>query len=171
MVAALETYFDLDAAGRIRALWDAMEDVGIPSLRGLQSGRHRPHLSLAAAPTLDPVAVTAALADVPPLRPMRVRLDYIGIFVGRVLWLGPQVTADLLAHQQAVHDRLEAAGIAVDPMYRPGTWVPHVTVSMRVPLKQMPEAIRLCLDMLPVELTLTSAAVADYARNIYAPLP
>ena len=167
MVAALELYFDQAATARIRMLWDAMEDAGIPSLRDLTHGRHRPHLSLVAAPTFDADPVRLALDTFDVALPMSVKLVHIGIFPGRVLWLGPAPTHDLLDHQAEAYARLNAAGLVLDPYYRPGEWVPHVTASMRVPHKQMTDAIKLCMDVLPIEATVTGAAVADHARNVY----
>lgn len=43
----------------------------------------------------------------------------------------------------------------------------HRTLSTRVPLVRMTNAIRLCLDMLSLEATITGATVAD----LYHPLP
>jgi hypothetical protein len=167
VVAALECYLDSDASRRIRALWDALEAAGVPSLRGLTHRRHRPHVSLVAASSLDPVAVEAALAGLPAAPP----LGYVGQFVGRVLWLGPVTTPELLAHHAAVHGRLRAAGIGTDEVYRPGAWVPHCTVSMRVPGQMLTDAVRLCLEVLPIPATLAGAAVADHHRGIYHALP
>ncbi len=170
MVAALEMYLDPVASQRLRTLWDAMEEAGIPSLRDLTHRRHRPHVSLFSAPALDPDAVAAALRGITVAPPLRLNLNFVGTFVGRVLWLGPIVTSELLEHHRLVYDALTAGGVDVDPLYRPGEWAPHCTVSMRVPLRQMTDAIRLCMDTLPIEATVTSAAVADYARDIYRPL-
>jgi hypothetical protein len=167
MVAALEMYLDPVASLRVRTLWDAMEDAGIPSLRELTHRRHRPHISLVGAPALDPDAVTAALAGITVAPPMRLHLNFVGAFVGRVLWLGPIVTADLLAHHRVITDALAAGGVPIDPLYAAGEWAPHCTVSMRVPLKQMTDAVRLCMDVLPIEATISGAAVADYARDIH----
>jgi hypothetical protein len=171
MVAALECYLDGHATRRVRALWDALEAAGVPSLRDLTHGRHRPHLSLVSAEALDPERVAQALADLPAAPPLRLELGHVGQFVGRVLWLGPTPTSELLAHQAAVHERLAAAGVTVDEFYRPGAWVPHCTVSMRVPRPVLAEAVRRCLEVLPMPATLAGAAVADHNRGIYHPLP
>jgi 2'-5' RNA ligase len=167
MVAALELYFDPAATRRVRKLWTALDEVGVQSMKTLFAGRHRPHMSLTGAPELDGPAIAAALADFDVAPPLPIRLEFIGQFVGRVLWLGPVPNADLLAHHATVHSRLTAAGIASSDVYAPGSWVPHVTLSMRVPHTKMAAAIRLCMDVLPIEATLTSAAVADYARGRY----
>jgi hypothetical protein len=171
VVAALECYLDTDATRRVRALWDAYEVAGIPSLRGLADRRHRPHLSLVAAEALDPRAVAAALEGLPAAPPLRLDFHHVGQFVGRVVWLGPAPTAELLEHHARVYARLAAAGIEVSDLYRPGCWVPHCTLSMRVPRPMISDAVRLGLEVLPITATLTAAAVADHNRGIHRPLP
>jgi hypothetical protein len=163
-------YFDPVAERRVRVLWDALDAAGIPSLRGLLNGRHRPHVSLAVADELDPAAVRDALRDFDVAPPLPLSLRYTGLFVGRVLWLGPVPAVGLLAHQAQVWRRLSAAGVALSPLYAPGSWVPHCTVSMRVPRPVLTEATRLCLETLPIEATVTRAAVADHAKDVFVPL-
>lgn len=165
MVAALECYLDGEATRRIRALWGALAAAGIPSQQ------YRPHVSLVAAEALDPHAVEAALAGLPAAPPPPLTFDYVGQFVGRVLWLGPAPTSELLAHHATVHARLEAAEIDSDPYYRPGRWVPHCTLSMRVPSPMITSGVRLCLEVLPIPAKLAGVAVADHHRHIYHPLP
>jgi 2'-5' RNA ligase superfamily len=167
VVAALECYLDTDATRRVRALWDAYEAAGIPSMRGLADRRHRPHVSLVAADALDPDAVTGALDGMTITPPLRLEFQYVGQFVGRVVWLGPAPTAELLAHHAAVYERLDKAGVEVFDVYRPGSWVPHCTLSMRVPRPMITEAVRLALEVLPITATVTSAAVADHNRGIH----
>ncbi|HEU4346579.1 MAG TPA: 2'-5' RNA ligase family protein [Actinoplanes sp.] len=170
MVAALELYLDTEATRRVRKLWTALEDEGIPTLASLQNERHRPHVSLTAAHRLDPDAVTAALGDLPVGHELTLDLDFVGQFVGRVLWLGVTVTEQLLDHHRAVHDRLTAAGVEVWEQYRPGRWVPHCTVSLRVPNPLVGPAVRRCLEVLPIRATIVGAAVTDHANDIAQPL-
>lgn len=170
MVAALELYLDVEASRRVRTLWRALEDDGIPTLAGLLNQKHRPHVSLAAARRLAPDAVAAALEGVEVGRGLRIDLDFVGQFVGRVLWLGVTPTAELLAHHRLIHDRLEAAGVEVWEIYRPGRWVPHCTVSMRVPNPSMASAVRRCLEVLPIPAAIVGAAVTDHANGIAHPL-
>jgi hypothetical protein len=170
MVAAIELYFDNEADRRIRALWEALETDDVPSLRNLTHRQHRPHLSMVVADVLDPTAVAGALDGLPPAPPIRLSFQYAGQFVGRVLWLGPSPTVELLAHQGAVWGRLTGAGIPLWDQYAPGAWVPHATLSMRVPAPLLTIAVRRCLEVLPIEATVTSAAVADHARGLHHPL-
>ncbi|GIJ81066.1 2'-5' RNA ligase superfamily protein [Micromonospora phaseoli] len=171
MVAALELYLDTAATRRIRVLWDALEAEGVQSLRSLLEQRHRPHVSLAVAPSLDPQRVAAALAGTTLAVPLRLSFQHAGQFVGRVLWLGPAPTPELLEHHRRVHDQLTAAGVGLVEHYRPGRWVPHCTLSMRVPNTLMAAAVRRCLEVLPLEATVVAAALTDHARGISYPLP
>jgi len=170
VVAALELYFDPPAERRFRMLWDALEEERVPTLRELSHKRYRPHLSLVVADELEPVAVQATLDGLAPALPLALSFQYTGVFVGRVLWLGPAPTAALLAHQAEVWRRLTGGGIELWPQYAPGAWVPHSTLSMRVPRPVLSAALRRCLEVLPIEATIISAAVADHARGVLHPL-
>jgi 2'-5' RNA ligase len=170
VVAALELHLDVHATRRIRTLWRALEAEGIQTLASLQAERHRPHVSLAAAVKLAPDAVADALDGVGLGVGLTLDLDFVGQFVGRVLWLGVTPTAELLAVHRAVHERLTAAGVEVWEHYRPGRWVPHCTVSMRVPNPQLAVALRRCLEVLPVQATVTGASLTDHVNDIARPL-
>jgi 2'-5' RNA ligase len=171
VVAAIELYLDTAATRRIRALWQALEAEGVPTLASLQQQRHRPHVSLAAAHRLAPDAVAAALGDLTVGRDLPLTFDFVGQFVGRVLWLGVVPTGELLAHHRAVHERLAAADVDVWEHYRPGRWVPHCTVSMRVPQRVLAQAVRRCVEILPIAATVSGAAVTDHANGVVRPLP
>jgi 2'-5' RNA ligase len=131
VVAALELYLDVEATRRVRGLWKALEDEGVPT---------------------------------------RVEMDFVGQFVGRVLWLGVVPTVDLLTHHRLVHERLTARRVEIWDLYQPGRWVPHCTISMRVPNPLMATAIRRCLEVLPLPAIVTGASVTDHANDIAHPL-
>jgi 2'-5' RNA ligase len=171
VVAALEMYFDQVADRRIRALWDGLEAAGVPSLRELTHRLHRPHLSLVVADELDPEGVVRALDGLPAAPALTLSYQYAGQFVGRVLWLGPAPTGELLAHHAEVWRRLTGAGIRLWDQYAPDTWVPHTTLSMRVPGRDLSTAVRCCLEVLPIAASVTSAAVVDHVRGLLHPLP
>lgn len=170
MVASIELYFDPAAERRIRGLWDALEEAEIPSLRGQAHRVHRPHLSVVVADVLEPSTVVGALAGFDVAPPLHLDFQYAGQFVGRVLFLGPAPTADLLAHHAAIWRRLTDTGVKLSELYTPGTWVPHATVSMRVPRPALTEAIRHCLEVLPIQAAVSGAAVVDQARGLHQPL-
>ncbi|MFI5938310.1 2'-5' RNA ligase family protein [Actinoplanes sp. NPDC051494] len=169
MVAAIELHLDVDANRRLRTLWRALEADGIPTMGSLDR-RHRPHVSLAASRKLSPEDVAGALDGMVAGRGLTLDLDFAGQFVGRVLWLGVVPTIELLEHHRAVHERLAAAGVPVWEQYRPGRWVPHCTVSLRVPNPMMAAALRRCLEILPLRAHVVGAAVTDHANGVAHPL-
>jgi hypothetical protein len=166
MVAALELYLDPAASRRVRNLWAALDAVGVPSVGSLMQGLHWPHLSFAVADRMQPEVVAEALDGLTIAPPLSLTFQFVGQFLGRVLWLGPAPSTPLLAHQSTVYERLSAAGIEVWDHYRPQHWVPHTTLAMRVPNPVMGTAVRRCLEVLPIEATLVSAAVADHSQGL-----
>lgn len=95
---------------------------------------YAPHLTLAV------VADAEASADIERLvfaaigswDALPLTLAGFGVFPAPspVLWLAPVVTRRLLARHQALCTAL--APHTIDPHYRPGAWVPHVTLSQGV---------------------------------------
>jgi len=76
------------------------------------------------ADELDPPAVRAALHGLRLPPPVELNFQFVGQFGGGVLWLGPAPNRELLDHHATVGARLADAGIEVNPLYHPGTWVP-----------------------------------------------
>ena len=130
MPLAVTLCLDPAAAGRVERLWQALFDrLGEDDTRSLG---YRPHVTLAILPDSAPLApldaavrilATAAEAAIP------ITLSGLAVFPGTppVLWAAPAPTRRLLA----LHARLLAAldTLPVHPHYRPGAWVPHVTLA------------------------------------------
>jgi hypothetical protein len=170
VVAALELYFDTVAEQRVRALWRNLTTVGVTNQGEHTHGKHRPHVSLVACDALDPVKITNALQGLTVPPPIPLTFGHVGQFPGGVLWLGPAPNPALLTLHAEVVDRLDAAGVEFWPLYRPGVWVPHCTLSMTARGDAITTGARVAFDVIPLQATLTSAAVADHNRDIYTPL-
>jgi 2'-5' RNA ligase len=170
MVAAIEVYFDTEAERRLRTLWAALDAAKVPNLGTHTHRRHRPHVSLVSADALEPESVAAALStmEMPPR--LTLSFQHVGQFPGGVLWLGPAPTAQLLAAHAEVIARLDRAGIETSELYRPGTWVPHCTLSMTARRDAVARAVPVCSDVLPMTARFTSAAVVDHNRGLFTPL-
>lgn len=129
MPCAVTLPLDADAAVHIRQMWRALaEQAGTDD--AIRLG-YAPHVSLAVLPDEAPIseieeAVSRAVIGWVPLSMI---LAGFGIFAGTppVIWAAPVVTADLLAHHASLCVDLVPFGI--HPHYRPGYWVPHVTLS------------------------------------------
>jgi 2'-5' RNA ligase len=77
------------------------------------------------------------------VQPITVRLANIGIFAGArsVLFLSPVVTEQLLALHHRFHDAFGAFAGSCWEHYRPGRWVPHVTLAMNAASPSLQKAV------------------------------
>ena len=80
MALAVCLLFDRRSERAIRALWDQLESLGVPSLRSHTHGRHVPHLSYAVLRSWDLASVTAALSGLDAGGPVDLSFDGIGLF-------------------------------------------------------------------------------------------
>jgi 2'-5' RNA ligase len=128
MPYAVTLRLNVKAAASVERIWRALaERVGNGNWQPLG---YWPHLTLAVLPdsvTVKEVEeIVADMAERWEVLP--VVLAGVGVFPGKpaVVWLAPIVTELLLG----VHKELHAAlgELAVHPHYRPGGWVPHVTL-------------------------------------------
>ncbi|MBR0679569.1 2'-5' RNA ligase family protein [Roseomonas eburnea] len=129
MPYAVTLRLDAAAARPIEAMWRALAEAGLHE-DALRLG-YPPHVTLTIHPDgvdtqalrRDVARLAAAWAAVP------LRFSGLGTFVAPepVLWLAPVVTETLLAHHRSLSGAL--ADLPCDPHYRPGAWVPHVTLA------------------------------------------
>ena len=123
MPYAITLRLDDSAATLIEALQGALRD-------GVAEHAYPPHLTLAVCPDeAAEDALRATLADVARhWGALPIRLAGIGLFPGdpTVIWAAPVVTEDLLRRHASLHAALPAS--LRHPHYRPGAWMPHVTL-------------------------------------------
>ena len=163
--------FDGRTERAVRALWDRLESVGVPSLRSHTHGRHVPHLSYAVLRSWDPTRVGAALAGLGAGDPVELSFDGIGLFRRGRAWLLAGVTAELVARQERVAAAVTAAGADLHKHYVPGRWLPHCSLAPRAPLAQLPVLAAAVYDVLPLPARLDRAALIDSGTGQQWPLP
>jgi hypothetical protein len=163
--------FDPRTERAIRALWDRLESLGVPSLRSHTHGRHVPHLSYAVLRTWDLAEVTAALAGLEAGEPVELRFDGIGMFRRGRAWLLAGVGSDLALRQERVVAAVTATGADLHKHYVCGTWLPHCSLAPRVPLARLPVLAAGVYDVLPMPARLDRAALIDSATGELWPLP
>jgi 2'-5' RNA ligase len=129
MPFAITLRLDPVSAATIEGMWLALAGAGIDTDR--RDLGYGPHITLGIYPEdietgLLRTAVRQVAAD---RRTIPIALSGIGVFPGptSILWAAPVVTTDLLAWHAAIHAALP--DLTVHPHYRPGAWVPHVTLS------------------------------------------
>jgi hypothetical protein len=151
--------FDRRSERAIRALWDQLESLGVPSLRSHTHGRHVPHFSY---------AVLRSWLDAG--EPVDLSFDGIGLFRRGRAWLLAGTAADLAARQERVAAAVTAAGAELHKHYLPGAWLPHCSLAPRASLAQLPVLAAAVYDVLPLRARLDRAALINSATGDLWPL-
>ena len=163
-------YFDDQADAAVRRLWQRLTDAGLPSLATQSHRRHRPHVSLAVAESL---AEALAEADPAPLRSAltsprpTLGLYTLSTFPGAtgVLFLGVQVTAELLAFHAGLHAALAGQPIRHWAYYLPGNWIPHCALAEGLDRPETGRAFELLAGYRPIAAEVTSVGIKDVATG------
>lgn len=163
--------FDRPTERALRALWDRLEERGVPSLRSHTHGRHQPHLSYVVMLDWRLAAVRDAVAALPDHRPYEVIFDAVGTFRRGRICLIPAVPADMVARQQAVVEAVRAAGARVHEHYEVGRWLPHCSIAPRARLDRLPVVAATVYDVLPLPARIVRTALIDSATGQQWSLP
>ena len=130
MAYAAELVLDTRAAGILTETMQHLErSAGIETPHMLGAV---PHLSLAVWEAIDPGLVWPRLENLArSLDPPPLRLASLGLFGGAsaVLFAAPVPTPALLACHAAFHQAMADFDAQCWPYYRPGAWMPHVTLA------------------------------------------
>jgi 2'-5' RNA ligase len=153
--------FDDRAEAAINRLWLRLESEGISTLLSHTHGRHVPHLTYAALRSYDLDAVASALTRLPEAPPMTLHFDGFGTFRRSRCWLAPAVSAELVAQQEAVVEATVATGADLHRHYRPGLWLPHLTLAPRLRLPDLPVVAAQVYDVLPIVARVNRTALID----------
>jgi 2'-5' RNA ligase len=129
MAEALVMFLDAAASAAINELRDRLARHGLIGPDADAARRHRPHISLAVAPTLT-LKDSSLLSRIADQR-LDIRMESLGTFAGPqgILFLGVTVTHPLLAAHTAVHASLDGDGGGPWGHFRPGIWSPHCTLA------------------------------------------
>lgn len=171
MALALCLLLDPRADTAVRGLWKRLETAGVPTLLSHTHGNHVPHLSYAALLAGDLDSVLASLRSLPPAEPLPLHFDALGSFRRSRCWLAPAVSHELVARQQAVVAAVTGCGAELHHHYRPGTWIPHLTLAPRLHLDQLATVAAEVYAVLPLVACADRAAVIDTSTGTRHPLP
>jgi hypothetical protein len=171
MALAVCLLLDSRAEAAVRALWRRLEAAGVPTLLSHTHGRHVPHLTYAALLSRDLDAVVGSLGALPPREPLGLHFDALGTFRRSRCWLAPAVTAELVARQEAVVGALTTGGATLHHHYRPGSWLPHLTLAPRLHLGELPTVAAEVYAVLPLVATGERVAVIDTSTGARHALP
>ena len=121
------------SADRVRSLWEVLAREGL-SDSAVRLG-YEPHITLA---ILDDTADATALIDATSgvaadWTALPITCAALAVFTAApaTLWVAPTATAELLRRHTAITAALPAAPL--HPHYRPGAWMPHITLADDLP--------------------------------------
>ena len=161
-----------DSADRaVRALWQRLETAGIRTLLTHTHGHHVPHLTFASLLSYDLDAVRTVLSELPAQAPTRLQFDALGIFRRSRCWLVPAASSELVLRQEAAAAAVRRTGAMLHRNYEPGSWMPHLTLAPRLHLENLPVVARQTFEVLPLNVTVTRAALVDTSTGTRHPLP
>jgi hypothetical protein len=98
-------------------------------------------------------------------------VDALGVFRRSRCWLAPAVGPGLAERQARVVSAVVGAGADLHRHYRPGTWVPHLTLAPRLHLTDLPLVAAAVFDVLPLEVVGTRTVLIDTSTGRRRPLP
>jgi 2'-5' RNA ligase len=170
MALAVCLLFDARSNSLVRALWSRLEADGVRTLQSHTHGRHHPHLSYAVLRSWDLPLVESALASLPDSGPVSISCYGTLTFPRGRAALAPAITADVARRQEQVVSEVVATGADLHRNYRPGSWVPHVSVATRAQGAQLPAVITAIADVVPLTVRVDRAALIDSATGETWPL-
>lgn len=145
MAHSIELLLDPAADAAIRAIWQALDDAGLPSQLQVRSPTNRPHVTLLAGQRISP-QVDDALRGLAGRFPVGCTVGAPLVFGGPRLTLARLIvpSAALLALHEEVY-RLALPFVSGEPFAhcRPGHWTPHATLGRRFTAEQIGAAISL----------------------------
>lgn len=171
MALAVCLLFDPAADRALRTLWTRLEDAGVPTLLSHTHRRHVPHLSYAVLRSYEVDAVRDAVAALPDGGPVVLHADALGLFRRGRASLVPSLTTQLAGRQERVVEAATGTGADLHRNYRPGVWVPHVSLATRARLGDLPAVAALAYTVLPMRLPVSRAALVDSSTGEQWPLP
>lgn len=170
MALAVCLLFDARSDHLMRELWSRLEAAGVRTLKSHTHGRHHPHLSYAVLRSWDLSRAETALAAVPGSGPFEMSFHGTLTFPRGRAALAPAITADVARRQEQVVSAMVATGADLHRNYRPGSWVPHVSVATRAQGAKLPMVVQAIADVLPLKVRVERAALIDSATGEVWPL-
>lgn len=149
MAHSVELVFDAATDAAVRAEWDALAAAGLPSQARHTSATNRPHVTLVVSGRID-AGVDPLLAEPAATLPLPCRLGAPMVFGHRrsvtLVRLVVPDAALLALHRRVFDVTLPHQNAGPFPHAVPGGWTPHVTLCRRLPLDDLPAALRLLDD-------------------------
>jgi len=131
MPYALVMYFDKKSEESLRKIWVDISESGITS--SMMDSGIRPHITLSVFSKLECLPCEQELAAFArKTRLIGLQASFFSFFVNPypVVFIAPTPTRALMAFHQNIINSLVADLEVTNPMYLPGSWIPHCTLAL-----------------------------------------
>jgi hypothetical protein len=162
--------FDPRSDRLLRELWARLEDEGVNTLQSHTHRRHHPHLSYAVLLDGDPAEALAAIEELPAGDPMQLSVHGTVCFPRGRAAMAVAGSTELMTRQAKVADALINSGAILHRHYRPGHWVPHISVATGTNGATLPLVIKAVADILPFTVSASHAALINSSTGEVTPL-
>lgn len=125
--------FDPQTTRAVREVWQAQADAGLPSF--MLGVDYPPHMTLLMGEGVDLPGLRPGVAMLASrIRPVPVMFESLGVFPAEygVVFLAPCIHQGLLDLHAAFWTAFEPFVSGPASQYRPGVWVPHVTLGFQL---------------------------------------
>ena len=170
MALAVCLLLDPRADAAVRGLWRRLEAAGVPTLLSHTHGRHVPHRPLASLRSYQLDDVVEAVSSLPAIGPLGLHFDALGTFRRSRCWLAPAVSPELVSRQRGVVQAVVRSGADLHHHYRPGSWLPHLTLAPRLHLGDLPTVAAEVYAVLPLAAVAERTALIDTSTGQQHPV-
>lgn len=142
-------FFDKETENAIGRAWSVLRTRGFSSPL-LRSGG-KPHLTLAIWEYLEPDFILNDLEDFAGThRSFPVTFSSIATFGAKsgTVFLGPVFTPSLIIVHDQLYRIFKEMKDFSEGLYRPGSWVPHCSLTIGLPPEKVPAALNTCMDII-----------------------
>lgn len=131
MAYAVILYFDTETSDRIDGLIRRLVENGANPY--MLDHEIPPHITLSMFEKRDGEGLKHIVEGFSrELSRFEIRFASIGIFNPQVIFLSPVMTESLIGAHRAVYGGLSRAAAELDPRYVPDSWVPHVSLGIKL---------------------------------------
>jgi 2'-5' RNA ligase len=170
MAFALELFFDSRCEARLRRLCGSLRQTQIGGAVLIDDVKARPHITLAVCDDADEKAMCQVVRELAQqTAAMPVILSSLGMFPSTesVLFLAPVVEPELLEVHRRADARLSEFTKTPWRFYKPGRWVPHCTLALKLPLEGVQRAIEILAESsFPITGELVEIGVSEFDPGV-----